>query len=359
MSVLKRLKRGTLSAAKRRGLFERSAASRWRSERLLILGYHGVSIRDEHEWDGTLFLSPERFEERLYLLREGGYAVLRLGDALEQLANRTLPPRSIVLTFDDGTLDFKLRVQPMLEKFGFPATVYLTTYYCDAGMPVWTVFWSYLLWKGRDQVLEARCLTGRKDRWNLALASERARASAALAQFANQTNLSSAGRDDLGRALAQALGLDHAALTSAGILRILSPDDVSALAVRGVDFQLHTHRHRSPSDHELFAREILENRERIERLTGRSATHFCYPSGIYRPELLPWLREAGVVSAATCDPGLATAGSESLLLPRIVDTSSFNGVEFEAWLSGMAAVLPRRPPRRATQQTPCDSPVVN
>ena len=343
MSVLKRLKRSTLRAAKHRGFFDRSAASRWRSERLLILGYHGISILDEHEWNGSLFLSPERFEERLHLLRTGGYSVLPLGEALERLASRTLPPRSVVLTFDDGTLDFKLRVHPLLEKFGFPATVYLTTYYCDCRKPVWTVFWSYLLWKGRRQVLDAHLLTGGSDRWNLELPEQRARAHAALAAFARQNNLDATGRNELGRVLAQTLGLDYDALASNGILRIMSPADVSALAALGVDFQLHTHRHRSPSDYESFTREILENRERIERLTGRPATHFCYPSGIYRPEFWPWLREVGVVSATTCDPGLATFGTDPLLLPRIVDTSSFNAVEFEAWLSGTAAVLPRKP----------------
>ena len=42
------------------------------------------------------------------------------------------------------------------------------------------------------------------------------------------------------------------------------------------------------------------------------------------------------------DVGFATPESEPLLLPRMLDVSSLSDVEFEAWLSGVAAVVPRR-----------------
>ena len=41
-------------------------------------------------------------------------------------------------------------------------------------------------------------------------------------------------------------------------------------------------------------REIRDNRDRIRDFTGHEAVHFCYPSGDYAPEFLPWLRELGV-----------------------------------------------------------------
>jgi hypothetical protein len=54
-----------------------------------------------------------------------------------------------------------------------------------------------------------------------------------------------------------------------------------------------------------------------------------------------------VTSATTCEPGLATVHTEPLLLPRLVDTSSLSLIEFEAWTTGMAASLRRRPMARA------------
>jgi len=73
------------------------------------------------------------------------------------------------------------------------------------------------------------------------------------------------------------------------------------------------------------------------------ARHFCYPSGVYRSEFLPWLREAGVQTATTCDPGLASSRTEPLLLPRLVDTSNLSALDVEGWMAGMSAFfMPRK-----------------
>ena len=77
-------------------------------------------------------------------------------------------------------------------------------------------------------------------------------------------------------------------------------------------------------------------------MTGANATHFCYPSGVHDPAFLPWLEELGVVSATTCQPGIATRASHRLLLPRLLDTSVLSVVEFEGWLAGAASMMPRR-----------------
>ena len=106
-----------------------------------------------------------------------------------------------------------------------------------------------------------------------------------------------------------------------------------------MDFQLHTHRHRAPRNEEQFRHEIQENRRRLETITKSPAVHFCYPSNDYQPEFLPWLQAEGIVSATTCDPALATARTNPLLLPRLVDTSAGSATEFESWLSGVGSLL--------------------
>jgi peptidoglycan/xylan/chitin deacetylase (PgdA/CDA1 family) len=139
------------------------------------------------------------------------------------------------------------------------------------------------------------------------------------------------------------LGLDYDDLVRRRILRLLTPGEVTALSAAGVDFQLHTHRHRTPIDETLFRREIDDNRRLLRELTGRTANHFCYPSGVYEPEFLPWLRDSGVVSATTCDTGIASPATDPLLLPRLIDTMNLSAVEFESWVSGAGAFLPLRP----------------
>jgi peptidoglycan/xylan/chitin deacetylase (PgdA/CDA1 family) len=95
-----------------------------------ILMYH--SIADDPE-PGVpdyyrLTTSPARFREQMLWLRERGYIVIPLGEALQRMATGTLDrPRSVVLTFDDGFRDFLTHAWPVLLDFGFTATVFLPT----------------------------------------------------------------------------------------------------------------------------------------------------------------------------------------------------------------------------------------
>ena len=123
---------------------------------------------------------------------------------------------------------------------------------------------------------------------------------------------------------------------------LLTLEDIAELAENGVDFQLHTHRHRTPRDRGLFIREIEDNRVCIQTMTGSLASHFCYPSGVHDPAFLPWLKESGVISATTCEPGFASVNANRLVLPRVLDNPALAPIEFESWLTGISAALPWR-----------------
>jgi len=143
MTVLRILKLATLGAARRVGSFAVIRESEWRRRRLLILCYHGVSLDDEHECSDE-HVSPDHLRRRFEILRDEGCAILPLGEAVERLARDELPRRSVVLTFDDGLYDFKARVCPLLLEFGYPATVYVSTFYCLNPLPVFDVAVDYV-----------------------------------------------------------------------------------------------------------------------------------------------------------------------------------------------------------------------
>src|ERR1700742_4350588 len=94
------LKHAALHSLRATGLFALSADVRRRNT-LVILCYHGISLRDEHEWAGGLYITPSLFRRRLEFLRAWNANVLPLPEALERLDAGTLPARSVVLTFDD------------------------------------------------------------------------------------------------------------------------------------------------------------------------------------------------------------------------------------------------------------------
>lgn len=340
--MLKKLKQATLRSLKTAGVSTIVHNSRWRRERLLILAYHGISTHDEHLWDDSMFMPADLFLRRLELIDSSGCTVLPLSEGIERLYANDLPERSVAITFDDGTQDFYSRAFPLLREFEFPVTVYLSTFYSDFNRPVFDVMCAYLVWKARAQVLDLKQLIERGETIELSTESSRQCAVRRIREFATEAHLSWKEKDELLARLASEVKINYAELIHCRAMHLLNSEEVKSLSDEGVDFQLHTHRHRTPSDRELFLREVADNRVRIQELTGQSAVHFCYPSGVYESAFLPWLRDAGVVSATTCDFGLASAASNRLLLPRLVDVSSLSEIEFESCLSGVSAALPRR-----------------
>jgi len=332
-----------LSAVHRTGVLDAVRDSRWRQQRLLILAYHGVSLEDEHEWNPELYMSPSKFESRLAALERGNYTVLPLTEALAALDEGRLPPRSVALTFDDGYFDFYAKVFPALGARGFPATVYLTTYYCEYNRPVFGPVCSYMLWKARHTgAVNLGVVIGEDQSFSLTSAEGRDSAFLAIVTAAERQKLSAREKDEVASRLAEHIGVDYAELRAKRILHLMNTEEVTELAAQSIDFQLHTHRHRTPGDEASLRREIRDNRVRIERLTNQRALHLCYPSGRYDRALLPCLESEQVESATTCDPGLVSSRSLRLLLPRFVDTQLVSEATFEGWLSGAAALLPGR-----------------
>jgi peptidoglycan/xylan/chitin deacetylase (PgdA/CDA1 family) len=337
--VLRQARIALLHFADASGFSSRLFDTAWRSRRLLIVCYHGVSRYDEHLWD-NLYISADVFRRRMEVLAESGCNVLPLGEAAERLRNGTLPKRAVSITFDDGLHDFYSVAFPILEAFHFPVTLYLTTYYVEFNRPVFDPMCSYLLWKGRDRkTLQWPEVFDREVRMDLA---GRAGATSHVMQFASSRSLSGRQKDDLLAQLAARLGLDYEELCRKRVLHLITPEEARDLAARGVDLEYHTHRHRVYRSRERMFAELEENRRRILSYTSREPRHFCYTGGFYLPEYPEMLNEYGMLSATTCAAGLCATQMDSRLLPRLVDTMALSELEFRAWLTGTADLLPRR-----------------
>jgi peptidoglycan/xylan/chitin deacetylase (PgdA/CDA1 family) len=328
------VKRTALAGCKAAGLFRATLLSEWRRKRVLILCYHGVSLDDEHEWKPKLYVTQGLLERRLRRLKNEGYHILSLERAIRALYAKDLPERSIVVTFDDGGYDFYKCAYPVLSSYGIPSTVYLTSYYCSRNWPVFDQICSYLLWKKRDGVLCFPEVLGGREGRGLRNAEQRLRVWKELVGYAGREGLSAAARNELAAELARRLNVDFAELIRGRIVQLMNPKEVGELASAGVDFQLHTHRHRVPRNRELFEREIEENRQCIRQMTGAVPVHFCYPSGVVDPMFVPWLRQLGIASGTTCEAGCASDAQDPLLLPRFQDSSLVSDIEFEGWITG-------------------------
>jgi peptidoglycan/xylan/chitin deacetylase (PgdA/CDA1 family) len=94
-----------------------------------ILMYHSISDNsdeDLHPYYRTN-TSPGRFREQMCFLYENGYSAIDLDEAVNRLSAHSRMAKSVVITFDDGYLDFYTNAWPVLQSYLFPATVFLPT----------------------------------------------------------------------------------------------------------------------------------------------------------------------------------------------------------------------------------------
>lgn len=123
-----------------------------RRVRVPILMYHHID--DPGPGAGALRRSlsvpPQRFEEQLHYLKQQGYETITLNDlALHLTVGKSLPPKPIILTFDDGYVDAYTSAFPLLRSFGFVGTFFLVSAPLDAHNP------DFLSWEQVQEMHDA------------------------------------------------------------------------------------------------------------------------------------------------------------------------------------------------------------
>jgi len=89
-----------------------------------ILMYHSLDGEDADRWT----LSPSLFAEHMKWLADNDYHSLTVSAFVKARRNATtMPPRPVVITFDDGLRDFLTEAVPVLQRYHLRATVYIVT----------------------------------------------------------------------------------------------------------------------------------------------------------------------------------------------------------------------------------------
>lgn len=129
-----------------------TVASTTRRVRVPILMYHHVSDlpSDADRTRKILTVAPDSFRSEMQYLKDNGYTVISLYHLYAALTNGTpLPPKPIVLTFDDGYEDAYQTVFPILQQFRFTATFFIITKPVDGNDP------AYMTWDQIHQMADA------------------------------------------------------------------------------------------------------------------------------------------------------------------------------------------------------------
>lgn len=124
---------------------------------LRVLTYHRIDEPTRRPWldPGLISASPKRFDEQMAYIAT--YCqLLTIGDILAALKSRKkkdLPPRAVLVTFDDGYHDFEEQAWPILRRHKIPVTLFVPTAYPDH--PERTFWW--------DDLYQALQKTNRKE----------------------------------------------------------------------------------------------------------------------------------------------------------------------------------------------------
>jgi peptidoglycan/xylan/chitin deacetylase (PgdA/CDA1 family) len=266
-----------------------------RSGLLTVLTYHRVDEPDRHpeRAPGLLSATPEGFDAQLDVVG-ASCSVVSLDDVLAVREGRAdLPPRAVLLTFDDAYDDFAEVAWPLLRHHGLPASLFVPTAYPDA--PARAFWW---------------------DRLHQALAGTRA---TAVATPVGRLPLGSpAERDAAARALRtflkaqphdEAMGHVDALLADleapAPVSPVLGWDRLRALAAEGLALAPHSRTHPllTRVGPDQLADEVAGSRADLERELGSAPPAFAYPSGANDDAVVAALDAAGYRLAFTTARG--------------------------------------------------------
>ena len=284
-----------------------------RDGRLLrVLTYHRVADpAATPELDpGIVSATPEQFARQVEFLARA-YQVLRLEQVLEAIRTGSpLPPRSVLITFDDAYEDFQTTAWPLLRAHRMPVTLFVPTAFPDApGRQFWWDRLHHALTSSQRQEVRETPLG------LLALDSYAARLGAAIRLKAILKTLPHSEAMDWCERICMELECPT------GRNPVLGWEALRRLGAEGVTLCPHTRTH--PLLERVSETEAVEEAsgslQDLERWVGPTHPVLAYPAGSVCASLAERLRDAGFTLAFTTAHGVNDLRSADLLRLRRIN----------------------------------------
>jgi peptidoglycan/xylan/chitin deacetylase (PgdA/CDA1 family) len=329
----------TLNSAYRLGIF-RNLAHRFdysRVNSLYVLVYHRV------DWPNAqprldprnLSATPEQFEQHMHSISVD-YNPVSAEMVLEAvLNNKSLPPRAVLVTVDDGYCDFKEYIWPIAKNYGIRPVLFVPTAYVGKGVFWWDQLYDALRRTTRDHVETPLGVH------SLHTDLERQSAFEQIAKYMKRSpfNTAFAMLEDLCRNLVPN--------PFAGEKITMDWDELRELAKAGVSIAPHTHTHPSMGniDPEQVRSEISESQHLMLKEISSTSPLFAYPYGL--PGTIgetagEILRETDCVLAFTMIPGRARLDNDDhMYLPRIETNPQLTVAQLHARLTPFYDIFKR------------------
>lgn len=307
---------------------------RWvRSRRrgsVLVLGYHRID--DDRPDPYGIAVTPGFFERQMEVLARRARP-LRLREAAHGLSGGRVPPRAVVVTFDDGYADTLHSALPVLERHGVPATVFVTT--GSLGDEFWWDRLARIVFEAPGDALLRLEVSGKAREWRVE----------------GETDRKEGGRrqrlvEEIHWLLLAASPTEREAAlgslrTQAGALpgdldgpRALTGEEVNLLAASPlVEIGAHgvSHSTLASLPTAVQRREVEGSRAALETLIGKPVTSFSYPHGSLSRETVGIVENAGFTVGCCSREDVASPATDLLALPRFW-VRDRDGASFARWL---------------------------
>ncbi len=94
-----------------------------------ILLYHHIAVSPI---GSRYYVPPDKFESELKLLHDWGYTTITTSQLVKAITQgASLPPRPMLITFDDGNEDNYTTAFPLMQKYGFTGVLYIVVQYMN------------------------------------------------------------------------------------------------------------------------------------------------------------------------------------------------------------------------------------
>ena len=282
---------------------------------LTVVMFHRTLRPDDPRWvscDPDYTLGEDLFVKSLAFFRRH-YRVVSLQEALRARRDGTgLPPRALLITFDDGWLDNVDYALPALRRAGLPAVMFVAADAVGARQPFY-----------QERIVAA---------WRLGKLSEESLTASVVEHGGERPRI--AGIAGLRQLIAQlekmpasprrAVLERHAEVLDDGLQHMIDIDDLARLRAGGVELGLHGKSHVAMTRAEDLGSELGGAREAMAAMLGQPeglASDACatmsFPHGAYDDAIAARALEAGYELVFTSVPVLNPVGARpSWLLGR-------------------------------------------
>ncbi|OGP76168.1 MAG: hypothetical protein A2V86_14550 [Deltaproteobacteria bacterium RBG_16_49_23] len=275
---------------------------------ILILSFHRVvNSAEQAKTSPTLpCLTASTFESLIRYL-----AATREVIGLDQWVKQDRMIDGVVLTFDDGWEDNYLYAFPVLNKYKFPATIYLVTNLIGTSETLWQVKLFSLFSRLKPEDLDSLESPDLKERIQRLLRT--GLNSADFSQLTVHLKLKSS------REIFAMLSRLDRGEKNPHLPLFLNWEQVQEMQKHNLSFGSHTSSHiiLTVEDQHTVQKELEKSKEVLEKKLGCSIRHFAYPNGRHNSEIRDLVKQAGYLSAVTIHEDINTRHTDIYQLSRI------------------------------------------